>query len=53
MKYRLKVQISKRKWKTGIVVYNSLNEAQVRQKELKEVYNINSRIVDELGANLL
>lgn len=52
MKFRLKVQVSKRKWKTGIVVYNSYNEAKARQEELKNNHNINSIIIDELGGKL-
>lgn len=52
MKYRLKVQVSKRKWKLGMVVYNSYNEAEVRQNELRSMHGINSIIVDELGNKL-
>ena len=35
MKFRLKVQVTKREWKTGIVVYDTLEEAKTRQKNLK------------------
>lgn len=52
MKFRLKVQVSKREWKTGIVVYDTFEEAQTRQKKLKSVHNINSIIVDEFGGQL-
>ena len=52
MKFRLKVQVSKRKWKTGIVIYNTIGEAQARQSELKSVHGINSIIVDELGGKI-
>ena len=52
MKYRLKVQMAKRKWKTGIVTYNTISEAEARQKELKSIHGINSIIVDELGGKI-
>lgn len=51
MKFRLKVQVTKKMWKTGIKVYNTIEDAKVRQEELKLV-GINSIIVDELGGKL-
>ena len=51
MKYRLKVMVSKKMWKTGLVVYNSYEEAMNRKNELKAI-GINSIIVDEFGGNL-
>lgn len=48
MKYRLKVRMSKRIWKLGIVVYNTIEEARMRQAEMKLV-GIDSIIVNELG----
>lgn len=53
MKCKLKIRISKRKWKTGIVVYNSYKDAKVRQDELKNMHNIESIIVDELGNKII
>ena len=51
MKFRLRVKTSKRSWKMGIRVYNSIEEAKNRKEELKAV-NITSVIVDELGNKL-
>ncbi len=51
MKYRLKVKVSKKMWKTGLVVYNSYEEAMNRKNELK-TFGIHSIIVDELGGSL-
>lgn len=51
MKYRLNVKINKRMWKLGIVVYNTILEAQIRQEELRLV-GITSKIVDEFGGKL-
>lgn len=52
MKFRLKVKMSKRNWKTGIVVYNTIDEAKERQTELK-IVGIDSIIVDEFGGKLV
>lgn len=35
--YRLKVKVTKRKWKIGIVEYNSYEKAEKRMNELKEI----------------
>lgn len=51
MKFRLKVKVSKKMWKTGIMVYNTLEDARMRQAELKLV-GIDSTIVDEFGGKL-
>lgn len=51
MKYRLNVKVNKRKWRLGIVIYDTFLEAQVRQKELRLV-GITSKIVDEFGGKL-
>lgn len=51
MKYRLKVKVSKKMWKTGLVIYNSYEEAMDRKNELK-TFGINSIIVDEFGGQL-
>lgn len=51
MKYRLNVKVNKRMWKLGIVVYNTILEAQIRQEELRLV-GITSKIVDEFGGKL-
>lgn len=51
MKYRLKVRVSKKMWKTGLVVYNTHEEAETRRKELK-IHGIESIIVDEFGGQL-
>lgn len=50
MKYRLKVKCG-RKWKLGIVVYESYLEAQVRQEELR-IAGISSKIIDSTGGEL-
>lgn len=51
MKFRLKVKVTKRTWKTGINVYNTIEEAKNRQAELK-MTGIESIIVDEFGGKL-
>lgn len=51
MKYRLKVKVSKKMWKTGLIIYNTYEEAMNRKNELK-TFGISSIIVDELGGNL-
>lgn len=51
MKYRLKVRVSKKVWKTGLVVYNTHEEATNRVNELK-TFGIESIIVDEFGGQL-
>lgn len=51
MKYRLNVKVNKRMWKLGIVVYNTILEAQIRQEELRLV-GITSKVVDEFGGKL-
>lgn len=51
MKYRLKVRVTKKMWKTGLVVYNTHEEAQNRKDELK-TFGIESIIVDEFGGLL-
>lgn len=51
MKYRLKVKMSKKSWKTGIVIYNSYEEAMNRKNELK-TFGIDSIVVDEFGDKL-
>lgn len=51
MKYRLNVKVSKRMWKIGLPVYNTIEEAKERQAELRMV-GIDSIIVDELGGKL-
>ena len=48
MKYRLKVKMSKRMWKLGINTYDTIEEARMRQAEMKLV-GIDSVIVNELG----
>lgn len=52
MKCRLKVKVTKKRWKLGMVIYNSYDEAEVRQKELKDKCNIDSIIVDEFGGKI-
>lgn len=51
MKFRLKVKMTKRTWKLGIKVYNSVEEAEARKAELKAI-GIESIIVDEFGGKL-
>jgi hypothetical protein len=51
MKYRLRVKVSKRNWKTGLNVYDTMDQAKARQKELK-VHGIESIIVDEFGCKI-
>lgn len=51
MKYRLNVKVNKRMWKLGIVVYNTILEAQIRQEELRLI-GITSKVVDEFGGKL-
>ena len=35
--YRLKVKVSKRKWKMGIVDYDSFEKAEARMYELRKI----------------
>lgn len=51
MKYRLKVKMGKARWKLGIIIYDSYENAKARQVELR-AYGITSKIVDELGGAL-
>ena len=51
MKYRLKVKAGKARWKLGIIVYDSYENAKVRQDEL-QAYGITSKIVNELGGDV-
>ena len=51
MKFKLKVQVSKSKWKLGIRAYDTLIEAENRQKELIAC-GIKSIIVDEFGGKI-
>lgn len=51
MKYRLRVKASKKKWATGLVVYDSYVKAKARQEELSKL-GIVSVIVDEFGVKL-
>lgn len=50
MKYRLKVKQG-RKWRIGIVEYNTFLEAQIRQEELRLI-GITSKIVNNLGGEI-
>ena len=50
-KFRLKVRVSKNDWRTGLVVYNTYEEAENRKKELR-AHRIESIIVDEFGGYL-
>lgn len=49
--YRLKVKVTKRKWKLGINTYQSYSEALRRQEELKSI-GIISVIVNGLGGQI-
>lgn len=51
MKYRLKVKVTKKMWKLGIVEYDTYLDAQIRQEELRLV-GIKSIIVDHLGGKI-
>lgn len=51
MKYRLKVKMSKVRWKLGIIIYDSYENAKARQDELRSI-GITSIIVDDLGGVL-
>jgi hypothetical protein len=48
--YRLKVKQGNR-WKLGIRLYNTYEDAIIRQTELAKV-GITSRVVDKIGGNL-
>ena len=50
MKYRLKVKYTKRTWKTGIQVYNTIEEANARVEELKKV-GIISKVIEDVVEN--
>ena len=46
--YRLKVKVTKKSWKLGIVLYDTYLDAQVRQEELR-LKGIKSVITDNCG----
>lgn len=46
MKYRLKVKSTKTIWKIGINIYNTLEEANVRVKELEKI-GITSKVIKD------
>lgn len=51
MKYRLKAKVSSRRWKLGVVVYSTLEEAQKRAREMTSL-GVKVIIVDEFGGKL-
>lgn len=52
MRYRLKVKMGKARWKLGIIIYDTYENAKARQDELR-AYGIASKIVNELGGEVV
>lgn len=50
MKFRLKVKYTKRSWKTGINVYDTIEQANARVEELKKV-GITAKVIEDVVEN--
>lgn len=50
MKYRLKVKYTKRSWKLGINVYDTIEQANARVAELKRV-GIAAKVIEDVVEN--